>query len=150
MKRMISDSIISVFFHIFYYDLWFYFTHIVLHNKHFYTRIHKLHHLKDYQQLIYQDAFIGDTIENIVQPLGIFIPCFIYRRIYLSELVVAFIFVGVRSCARHDHRCSWLIGNHHLLHHKYPNYNYGEYWIDNIFGTTYPNESEYIYGLVHT
>ena len=24
---------------------------------------------------------------------------------------------------RHDERCIFLIGNHHLLHHKYPNYN---------------------------
>lgn len=36
---------------------------------------------------------------------------------------------------RHDYRCSWLIGNHHLIHHMHPNYNYGEYWLDYLFNT---------------
>jgi sterol desaturase/sphingolipid hydroxylase (fatty acid hydroxylase superfamily) len=51
---------------------------------------------------------------------------------------------------RHDDRFSWLIGNHHILHHKYPKYNFGEYWIDKMFGTLYPNKSEYIYGELYT
>ncbi len=29
----------------------------------------------------------------------------------------------------------------YLLHHKHPKYNFGEYWIDSIFGTLYvPNK----------
>jgi sterol desaturase/sphingolipid hydroxylase (fatty acid hydroxylase superfamily) len=36
---------------------------------------------------------------------------------------------------RHDDRCSFIIGNHHLIHHQYPNYNYGEYWIDYLCKT---------------
>jgi sterol desaturase/sphingolipid hydroxylase (fatty acid hydroxylase superfamily) len=43
----------------------------------------------------------------------------------------------------------YIIGNHHLLHHKYPNYNYGEYWIDYICGTLYPNQIEYQRGLLY-
>jgi sterol desaturase/sphingolipid hydroxylase (fatty acid hydroxylase superfamily) len=51
---------------------------------------------------------------------------------------------------RHDNRFSWITGNHHLLHHKYINYNFGEYWIDRLFGTAYPNKSEYIFGVLYT
>jgi sterol desaturase/sphingolipid hydroxylase (fatty acid hydroxylase superfamily) len=51
---------------------------------------------------------------------------------------------------RHDNRFSWLIGNHHLLHHKYVKYNFGEYWIDCLCGTNYPNQNEYIYGKIYT
>jgi sterol desaturase/sphingolipid hydroxylase (fatty acid hydroxylase superfamily) len=43
---------------------------------------------------------------------------------------------------RHDDRFTWLIGNHHLLHHKYPQYNYGEYWLDWLGGTLYPLREE--------
>jgi sterol desaturase/sphingolipid hydroxylase (fatty acid hydroxylase superfamily) len=50
---------------------------------------------------------------------------------------------------RHDERCIWLIGNHHILHHKYPQYNYGEYWLDKLFKTNYPKEDEYIKGLIY-
>ena len=38
---------------------------------------------------------------------------------------------------------------HHLLHHKHPSYNYGEYWIDLLCGTTYPNDEEYEYGMIY-
>ena len=37
----------------------------------------------------------------------------------------------------HDKRCVFLVGDHHLIHHKYLKYNYGEYWLDYIFGTQY-------------
>jgi sterol desaturase/sphingolipid hydroxylase (fatty acid hydroxylase superfamily) len=51
---------------------------------------------------------------------------------------------------RHDDRLIWLIGNHHLLHHKYPLYNFGEYWLDSLMGTEYPNKYEYKYGLLYS
>ena len=50
---------------------------------------------------------------------------------------------------RHDKRFIWLIGNHHILHHKYPRYNFGEYWLDKLFRTNYPNKNEYEYGLIY-
>jgi sterol desaturase/sphingolipid hydroxylase (fatty acid hydroxylase superfamily) len=50
---------------------------------------------------------------------------------------------------RHDHRFIWLIGNHHILHHKYNHYNFGEYWLDSLFKTNYPNKTEYVYGLIY-
>jgi len=48
-----------------------------------------------------------------------------------------------------DHRFTWLIGNHHLLHHKYPPYNFGEYWIDKMFKTNYHDATEYEVGLLY-
>ena len=36
---------------------------------------------------------------------------------------------------RHDNRYVWIVGNHHILHHKYADCNYGEYWLDYIFAT---------------
>ena len=50
---------------------------------------------------------------------------------------------------RHDTRFVWLIGNHHILHHQYTNYNFGEYWLDKLGGTCYPNKDEYIIGLIY-
>ena len=50
---------------------------------------------------------------------------------------------------RHDERCIWLIGNHHLLHHKYSQYNFGEYWLDALCGTKYPNHAEYKHGFLY-
>jgi sterol desaturase/sphingolipid hydroxylase (fatty acid hydroxylase superfamily) len=31
-----------------------------------------------------------------------------------------------------------LVGDHHLIHHQYPNYNYGEVWLDQLCGTRRP------------
>jgi len=138
----------TIFLHILCYDLWFYFSHIILHHPEVYF-IHKIHHAKNYKLLHFLDTNEGHYIEHIVQPLGIFIPCFIYG-FYIAPFCISFVIVGTRALMRHDDRCSWLIGNHHLLHHKYPYYNYGEFWIDTFCGTVCPYEKEYIYGILYT
>jgi sterol desaturase/sphingolipid hydroxylase (fatty acid hydroxylase superfamily) len=43
--------------------------------------------------------------------------------------------LNIRGMMRHDKRGTWLVGNHHLLHHQYPRYNYGEVWLDYLGGT---------------
>jgi sterol desaturase/sphingolipid hydroxylase (fatty acid hydroxylase superfamily) len=134
-------------FHVLCYDVWFYTIHIVLHNRHFYV-IHKLHHAKPYDQLIYTDANVGHYLENLVEPLGIFAPFFVVEC-SLMAFICAIIFTHIRGHMRHDNRCSWLVGNHHLLHHKYRRYNYGEYWIDTLCGTRYLGEDEYVYGCLY-
>lgn len=140
-------TMFTIFFHIFCYDIWFYLSHIILHNRTMY-KIHKIHHGKQHTQLIYSDTNVGHWFENIVSPMGIFFPIIFY--IDPIGLCVSFVVVGVRALMRHDNRCSWLIGNHHILHHKYPQYNYGEYWLDTLFGTKCPIEDEYIYGAAYT
>jgi hypothetical protein len=32
-------------------------------------------------------------------------------------------------------RTAWLIGDHHILHHQLCNVNYGDYYLDWLFGT---------------
>lgn len=140
--------IIVLIYHILSYDVWYYLSHIVLHCPSIYF-IHKIHHMTEYKSLSYLDTNEGHVIEHIVQPLGFFVPCYFYGFIP-GPFFVACLIILLRGHMRHDTRCSWLIGNHHILHHKYRRYNYGEYWIDNLCGTCYPCRDEYIYGLIYT
>lgn len=133
-----------IILHILCYDLWFYVSHRFLHHKTIYY-IHKLHHSVPHHTLTYSHTNIGHRIENIVSPAGIILPCVME----FSYLQLCYMFVGLRGAMRHDNRCIWLIGNHHILHHKYPNYNYGEYWIDKMCGTSCPHTEDYIYGLIY-
>ena len=134
---------------IFSYDVWFYISHVFLHYKTPFTLIHYIHHQKPHNKLILWDAYVGSNWEGIIQSAGIFIP-YLLNRFPLPYLFIAGFLTNLRGLIRHDNRYIWLIGNHHLLHHKYPNYNYGEYWIDKLCGTLYPNADEYEYGLIYT
>ena len=121
--------------HLVCYDLWFYFTHICLHNIKLY-KYHKFHHLTMYADLTGNDAFAGHIIEYPIQTAGIFIPN-IFVEFNFQAVLFIYILVTIRTYLHHDHRFTWLLGNHHLLHHKHPKYNFGEYWVDSIFGTLY-------------
>lgn len=55
----------------------------------------------------------------------------------------------VRGSLRHDVRFIWLVGNHHILHHKYLKYNYGDYWLDSLLSTDYPFRNECEVGLIY-
>jgi sterol desaturase/sphingolipid hydroxylase (fatty acid hydroxylase superfamily) len=139
---------LSIIAHIFCYDIWFYISHIILHKPKIYGLIHNIHHSTPFHKLDYTSTHIAHYAENIIQPLGIFIPCFInYKPIIL---LTSFGIICIRGLLRHDDRFTWLIGNHHLLHHKYVKYNFGEYWIDYLCGTNFPNKNEYVYGRLYT
>ena len=138
---------IDIIFYILFYDILFYITHVYLHKKEYYY-IHKLHHEIEYKKLSYIDTIKGDTLENIIQPLGILIPL-IFFNFNIINFIYAILFIQIRGLMRHDHNYVWLIGNHHLLHHKNMNYNYGEYWIDYLCETRYPYEEDYKYGLIY-
>jgi len=66
---------INILAHILCYDIWFYVSHIILHNRNIYY-IHKIHHSKAYSELTYSDTNVAHNIENIIQPIGILAPCF--------------------------------------------------------------------------
>ena len=134
-------------FHIFCHDVWFYLAHVVLHHPRVY-KIHKIHHSTSHSDLTYTDTYQGHWIEHIVEPMGILIP-YMVPKAQVAPLLTAFVIISVRGLMRHDHRFTWLIGNHHLLHHKYSKYNFGEYWIDSFCGTVYPGREEYSVGLVY-
>lgn len=129
--------------HVICYDLWFYFTHICLHNVKLY-KYHMYHHLTRYDALTYNDAFTGNIVEYPIQTVGIFIPNMVIEY-DIRTIMYVYMFVTVRSYLNHDHRCSWLVGNHHLLHHKHPKYNFGEYWTDALFGTLYIPGTDGVY-----
>ena len=134
------------------HDIWFYFIHVVLHHPTIYW-IHKEHHKNNPPN--YSDAYVGHIIEIGGQNIGVFIPCLLgyidYRSLLFAGLVI-----HIRNLIRHDTRCNFLTGNHHLLHHAYLNCNYGEYWIDSLLGTAYndnkndANNKKYTYGLIYT
>ena len=119
--------------HIISYDIWYYILHIMLHNRHLYF-LHKKHHKKRYNELTYLDAYSGEIIEMPLQSVGLLVPYVIIKKNNVI-LFSAFIYIFVRGLMEHDKRFIWLVGDHHILHHTYPNYNYGEKWIDNLVGT---------------
>ena len=135
-----------IFLHIFSYDIWFYFSHIILHKK-LYAAIHKDHHVIDPKTMTAPDTYVGHVLEGPFQGVGILFP-FMFIPFDPYPILISLFLVNVRGMLRHDHRFIWLIGNHHILHHKYPRYNYGEYWLDKLFGTLYPDSREHIRGLI--
>ena len=139
---------------IFCYDVWFYMSHSLLHSPNMY-KYHSLHHKSSYRTLTFRDTVVAHDFENIFQLLGILLPflfccCYVGIDRTISSFIYSCSFIVIRGYARHDPRTSWLIGNHHILHHKNQKYNFGEYWIDNLMGTRYPYEHEYKYGLIYT
>jgi len=113
------------------YDLWFYISHRLLHHRLLYP-IHSIHHEKAEPRFL--DTYHGHTLETLFQGIGFFTPLLFFDVCWISFLC-AFLFVNLRGMLRHDPRGSWLVGQHHLLHHKYPQYNFGEEWLDRIGGT---------------
>lgn len=127
------------------YDVWFYISHVILH-KYLY-KIHKIHHSADYKTITYKDTYVAHYFESPFQCLGFLVPLIYIDQKPIHIFCSAFLII-LRGLLRHDHRFVWLIGNHHILHHKYHNYNFGEYWLDRGFGTHYPHKEECIYGYI--
>jgi len=96
----------------------------------------------------YKDSYVGHFIEAPFQGLGFLFPLF-FIQLNLYVIFISLLLINIRNMLRHDKRFIWLIGNHHILHHKYPRYNFGEYWLDKLFRTNYPNINEYEYGLIY-
>jgi len=130
---------------IFCFDVWFYMSHRILHSRTLYP-LHSIHH--KYVIPTIWDSYEGHWVENIIQGWGTFFPFVLYSY-SLIDIGIILLFINVRGMMRHDERFIWLIGNHHLLHHRYPRYNYGEYWLDRLFATLYPKREEAISGLLY-
>ena len=140
--------LLRFFYHIFLYDIWFYISHITLHQRELYKKIHNYHHQIVYNNLNYKDAYKSHFLEDIIQSSGILLPFF--SSVQYTPLILSSLFAIIRGFLRHDIRYVWLVGNHHLLHHKYPKYNFGEWWIDTLLHTKYPDpDNEYKPGLIY-
>lgn len=128
----------NIIFYIVSYDIWFYISHLILHTDYFYKTIHKYHHASNYKTMNYKDTYIAHYLETPLQSLGLLVPIlFIKFDIYV--LIYALLFLNIRGALRHDVNYIWLIGNHHILHHQYSQCNFGEYWLDKLFGTLKKN-----------
>jgi sterol desaturase/sphingolipid hydroxylase (fatty acid hydroxylase superfamily) len=117
-----------------YYDFFYYFMHRLLHTRYFYP-IHKIHHQKYNPD--YRDFYNVQVIEVPLTSVGLFLAMCLHK-IYIYQLISCILFINARGVIEHDARGIFLVGEHHLEHHKYICCNYGEYWMDYIFGTARP------------
>jgi len=127
------------------YDIWFYISHVMLHS-HLMSKYHKLHHTRPVPT--YVDTYLATTVETTFQGVGFMFPALVYTY-SAGDIIIILFLLNLRGMMAHDRRWTFLIGNHHLLHHKYGNCNYGQYWIDTLCGTRHPRNEEYIYGWIY-
>ena len=120
------------------YDLWFYCFHRLLHTKQLF-KYHKKHH--ENREPEWYDTYYSSFLENIISPLGIYIPM-IYYNVFDLECILSMAFANTRGLIRHETRLTHIFGDHHIIHHKYYNCNYGEAWIDYFMGTLYKEKKE--------
>lgn len=108
-------------------------THIMLHTKLLYW-IHKKHHEKVNPTFL--DAYYDDPLDSSIAAIGFLLPygLFVFDPI---QSTTALVFINVRGMLMHDPRGSFITGDHHLVHHKLSNCNYGQFWIDYVMNTQY-------------
>jgi sterol desaturase/sphingolipid hydroxylase (fatty acid hydroxylase superfamily) len=116
------------------YDIWFYVSHRILHHRFLYP-IHAIHHEK--MNPTFLDTYHGHWFEMVFQSLGFFTPLLFFDPCWLS-FGLALLYVNAKGLLRHDKRGILFVGDHHLIHHQYPTYNYGEIWLDQLCGTRRP------------
>ena len=114
------------------YDIWFYISHLILHMPAFYV-YHKQHHRAVRPTFI--DTYDASHVENVLQGIGMFFPYVVLRYTVLDTVLILCI-LNVRGVLRHDEQGVALVGDHHLVHHREPSYNFGEPWIDTLCGTS--------------
>ena len=130
------DLIVIFFLHIASNDVWYYIIHRAMHTRHLYF-LHKKHHATLPNKITLRDAYKGELVEFPLETAGVIVPLFFKKEADYAIFFVAFIFIVVRNLLQHDKRFAKIVGSHHLLHHTYPNYNFGEPWLDRVFSTTY-------------
>lgn len=124
------------FLYILYYDFCYYFLHRLLHTRFLYP-IHKFHHKK--LKIDYYDYYSVHILEIPLTSLGLLLAVYLHN-LYTYQLLCSIIFINIRGVMIHDNRFIFIVGEHHLIHHKYIKCNYGEIWLDYIFGTHYHNK----------
>jgi sterol desaturase/sphingolipid hydroxylase (fatty acid hydroxylase superfamily) len=117
--------------YILYYDIFYYFSHRLLHTRLLYP-IHKIHH-KNINTSFY-DYYKVHILEFPLTSVGLFIAVYLYK-LYIYQFICCVFFINIRGMVSHDPKFIYYVGDHHLLHHRYYKCNYGEKWLDFIFGT---------------
>jgi len=118
--------------YVLYYDFCYYFVHRLLHTKTFYP-IHKIHHRNQITK--FYDFYTIHILEVPLTSVGLYVAIY-FHKLYIYQLLLCILFINIRGMMSHDSNCIYhYVGDHHLLHHKYYKCNFGEYWLDYIFGT---------------
>lgn len=118
---------LQILFVILLHDIWFYISHVILHEPLWYQLFHKHHH--SFHSTL--DGYMGHWFEPLFQGCGFYLAC---AFVNYHSMFISLLFINLRGMLR-DHHFTWLVGNHHLLHHEYPHTNFGEPWIDTLCGT---------------
>ena len=109
----------------------FYFVHRLCHKYKFLYRFHIVHH--EFKEPIGICAVYTHPIDYIFAnliPLGI-TPFALGMDIHTLSLLTI---MGAYKTVKEEHS-NYSDNRHHLNHHKYFNCNYGEGWLDTLFGT---------------
>ena len=124
------------------YDIWFYLSRVLMHNFTF--------HFHDYNPSINYYTYKYEYYYQImvIECLGFLVPL-IYIDQQPIHILLSIFLITLRGRLRQSEQFVWLIGNHHILHHKYPQYNFGAYWLDRGFGTHCPHKEECIHGYLY-
>ena len=131
-KRMVWQIVLVTFVYVTGYDLWFYTMHRAMHQVPGMYKYHRKHH--SVRDVFWRHALLSDAAESVLTPLGLFIPMPLVG-FSLPAFICASGFCSVRAFAHHDRRCVDLVGDYHLKHHRNPRFNFGQPWIDRLFGT---------------
>ena len=112
---------LQILFVIFLHDIWFYISHVILHEPLCYELFHKRSH-----------SNLDAPLETLFQGGGFYLASIFvtYHTMFISLL-----FITIRRMMQDDPQYTWLVGNHYLLHYQYPNTNFGESWIDTFCKT---------------
>lgn len=128
------DTVKDLFISSFLVDIFFYFTHYLLHNKYLY-KFHKKHH--EIKDPIGMSALYSHVIDfYFTNLLPVILPMIILSSTYTT--IHWWIFITTFNTIFIAHTSYEEISDFHLNHHKYTYYNYGAgELMDKIFGTHY-------------
>ena len=131
--RKKKAKMLGMFFaHVLSYDVWFYMSHIALHTPSLFW-IHKRHHENQFPTWV--DTYHESGLEGMIQSVGFVVPWLVENPDMWAS-IAAFAFLNVRGMLQHDKRGVWVVGDHHLQHHEKLKGNYGQPWLDRLFGTS--------------
>jgi sterol desaturase/sphingolipid hydroxylase (fatty acid hydroxylase superfamily) len=116
-----SDTVKDLFISYYLIDIFFYFTHYLLHTKYLY-KFHKKHH--EIKEPIGMTALYAHIVDYYFSNLiPVLLPMVILSSTYVT--VHIWVFLSILNTIFESHTSYENLSDFHLNHHKYFNYNYG-------------------------